>query len=53
MVLNRSAIMLSLHIICPVVNGMANIAMDIEFKADSLEEVVAIVNKVKVPLQNF
>ncbi|MDR3273934.1 MAG: type III secretion system export apparatus subunit SctR [Puniceicoccales bacterium] len=53
MVLNGLAIMLSLYIMYPVINDTAKIAMNTEFKADSLEEVVAIVNKVKVPLQNF
>ncbi|MDR2435712.1 MAG: type III secretion system export apparatus subunit SctR [Puniceicoccales bacterium] len=53
MVLNGLAIMLSLYIMYPVVNDTGKIALDIEFKANSLEEVVAIVDKIKVPLQKF
>jgi type III secretion protein R len=37
----------------PVINDTGKIAMDIEFKADTLEEVIAIVDKIKVPLQGF
>jgi type III secretion protein R len=53
MVLNGLAIMLSLYIMYPVINDTGKIAMNMEFKANSLEEVVAIVNKVKAPLQEF
>jgi type III secretion protein R len=53
MVLNGLAIMLSLYIMYPVVNDTAKIALNIDFKANSLEEVTEIVNKVKVPLQGF
>ncbi|MDR2720938.1 MAG: hypothetical protein LBB15_01450, partial [Puniceicoccales bacterium] len=53
MVLNGLAIMLSLYIMYPVINDTGKIALDIDFKANSLEEVTAIVNKVKVPLQKF
>ncbi len=53
MVLNGLAIMLSLYIMFPVVIDTSKIAMDTEFKANSLEEVVEIVNKLKVPLQEF
>lgn len=53
MVLNGLAIMLSLYIMFPIISDTGKIAMNMEFKAESLEEVVAIVDKLKVPLQQF
>ncbi|MDR1255970.1 MAG: type III secretion system export apparatus subunit SctR [Puniceicoccales bacterium] len=53
MVLNGLAIMLSLYIMYPVISDTAKVVMDTEFKASTIEEALAIVDKVKVPLQGF
>ncbi len=53
MVLNGLAIMLSLYIMYPVIVDTGKLALETEFKTDTLEDVVLIVNKLKVPLQNF
>jgi type III secretion protein R len=53
MVLNGLAIMLSLYIMYPVVIDTGKIALNTEFKANSLEDAMVIVNKLKAPLQGF
>lgn len=53
MVLNGLAIMLSLYIMFPVIMDTSKIALKTEFKADTLEDVIDGVNKLKVPLQKF
>lgn len=53
MVLNGLAIMLSLYIMYPVIIDTSRIAMNLEFKVDTFEDAVEIVDKLKVPLQGF
>lgn len=53
MVLNGLAIMLSLYIMHPVIMDTGRLIADTDFKVNSFDEVVEIVNKLKMPLQEF
>ncbi|MDE6432166.1 MAG: type III secretion system export apparatus subunit SctR [Opitutales bacterium] len=53
MVLNGLAIMLSLYIMHPIIMDTGRLIADTDFKVNSFDEVVEIVNKLKMPLQEF